>query len=509
MIESPAHILPVAAKIFGDKIALVTEDAQLTFDELEQRSNQLANALVEMGIRPGDRVSLYSPNCWEWVVSYHGVLKTGAVVNPVNVMLTPAEVEFVANDCGAKLIIGSREKLEPIVNLVGSGTVEALVCFGDDAPQGTTSFIELLDGQPTHFAVADIDPATLSTIAYTSGTTGHPKGAMQSHLSVAMNIAMTALMHGRTHDDSVVSALPCPHVYGNVVMNGAFMTGMTLIMHPTFNEEAILQSIQEHGATMFEGVPTMYMFLLSHKKLDDYDLSTLRCCTVGGQTMPVPKMKEVEERFGCPLIELWGMTEIAGLGTTFAHNGPIKHGSIGIVLPYVEARIAAVDDAKNTLPADEPGELMIRGPIVMLGYYGNEDATRENIEPDGWLHTGDIATMDSDGCIFIVDRKKDMILTAGFNVYPAELERVIAGHPDVAMVAVGSIPDEDKGELAKAYVIAKDGASPDADGIIGYCRAHLAAYKVPRAILFVDDFPKTSSGKIMRRKLHELDEGQT
>jgi long-chain acyl-CoA synthetase len=508
MIESPAHILPVAAKIYGDKVALVTKDVQLSFVELEARSNQLANALVAMGIKPGDRVSLYSPNCWEWVVSYHGVLKTGAVVNPVNVMLTPEEVEFVANDCEAKLIIGSRDKLEPIVNLIGSGTVEALVCFGDDALQGTISFAQLLDGQSTEFAVADIDPAALSTIAYTSGTTGHPKGAKQSHLSVAMNIALTALMHGRTHDDTVVSALPCPHVYGNVVMNGSFMTGMTLIMHQTFNEEAILQSIQEHGATMFEGVPTMYMFLLSHKKLDDYDLSTLRCCTVGGQTMPVLKMEEVEKRFDCPLIELWGMTELAGLGTTFAHNGPIKHGSIGVVLPYAEARIAAVDDANKTLSADEPGELMIRGPIVMLGYYGDEDATRETIEPDGWLHTGDIATMDSDGCIFIVDRKKDMILTAGYNVYPAELERVIAGHPDVAMVAVGSIPDEEKGELAKAYVIAKEGASPDTDNIVAFCREHLAAYKVPRAVQFVDDFPKTSSGKIMRRKLHELDEGQ-
>jgi long-chain acyl-CoA synthetase len=508
MIESPAHILPVAAETYGDKVALITEDAQLSFAELDVRSNQLANALVEMGIQPGDRVSLYSPNCWEWVISYHGILKTGAVVNPINVMLTPEEVEFVANDCGAKLIIGPRDKLEPIVNLVGSGTVEALVCFGDAAPQGTIGFAELIDGQSTEFTVVEIDPAELSTIAYTSGTTGHPKGAMQSHYSVAINCALTALMHGRTHEDSVVSALPCPHVYGNVVMNSAFMTGMTLILHQTFNEEAILQSIQEYSATMFEGVPTMYLFLLSHKKLDDYDLSSLRCCTVGGQTMPIPKMEEVEERFGCPLIELWGMTELAGLGTTFARNGPIKHGSIGVALPYVEARIAAVDDAKKTLTANEPGELMIKGPIVMLGYCGNEDATRETIEPDGWLHTGDIATMDGDGYISIVDRKKDMINTAGFNVYPAELERVIAGHPDVAMVAVGSIRDENKGELAKAYIIAREGTSPEAGKIIDYCREHLAAYKVPRAVQFVDDFPKTSSGKIMRRKLHELDEGQ-
>ena len=191
---------------------------------------------------------------------------------------------------------------------------------------------------------------------------------------------------------------------------------------------------------MFEGVPTMYMFMLNHPELDSYDLSSLRCCTVGGQTMPKPKMEEVEQRFGCPLIELWGMTELGGLGTTFASNGPVKHGSIGVALPYIEARIADTEDAARTLPSGEVGELMIKGGIVMQGYYGNEKATQDTIEPDGWLHTGDVASMDEDGCVFIVDRKKDMILTAGFNVYPAEIERVVAGHPDVALVAVGSIP---------------------------------------------------------------------
>jgi long-chain acyl-CoA synthetase len=221
--------------------------------------------------------------------------------------------------------------------------------------------------------------------------------------------------------------------------------------------------------------------------------------------MPVPKMEEVEQRFGCPLIELWGMTEIGGLGTTFAANGPIKHGSIGVALPYTEARIADTEDADKTLPVGEVGELMIKGGIVMQGYYGNEQATRETIEPDGWLHTGDVASMDDDGCVFIVDRKKDMILTAGFNVYPAEIERVVAGHPDVALVAVGSIPDEVKGELAKAYIVPKTGAAPDADNIIAYCREHLAAYKVPRAVQFVDDLPKTSTGKVMRRELKTLD----
>ena len=221
---------------------------------------------------------------------------------------------------------------------------------------------------------------------------------------------------------------------------------------------------------MFDGVPTMFMFLLNNPEFDRYDLSSLRCCTVGGQTMPKPKMEEVEARFGCPLIELWGMTELGGLGSTFASNGPVKHGSIGVALPYTEARIAHTEDVNQTLQLGEVGELMIKGGIVMQGYYGNEQATRETIEPDGWLHTGDVASMDEDGCIFIVDRKKDMILTAGYNVYPAEIERVVAGHPDVALVAVGSIPDLEKGELAKAYIVPKTGTQPDTENVIAYCR---------------------------------------
>ncbi len=249
----------------------------------------------------------------------------------------------------------------------------------------------------------------------------------------------------------------------------------------------------------------MYMYLLDDPKLDETDLSSLTRCTVGGQSMPVAKIEEVEARFGCPLIELWGMTELAGLGTTHPLYGPNKHGSIGTTIPYVDARVADVDDASRTLPCGEVGELMIRGPIVMQGYYGNEVATKEAIEEDGWLHTGDLAKMDQDGCVYIVDRKKDMILTAGYNVYPAELERVVAAHPSVAMVAVGSQPDEVKGEIAKAYVVLKQGATGDADSILEFCRLHLAAYKVPRQLQFVDDLPKTSTGKIMRRRLRELD----
>ena len=506
MFNSIGEIPAVAAKTYGDKTALIVPDRKMSFNELDGLSNRCANALLNLGVKSGDRVTLYSGNSWEWMVGYYGALKAGAVINPINVMLTPREVEFVANDCGASVVMASYEKALSIQGVKEQSAVREIIAFGGGAlPDGMLSFNDILEESSDEFEIAEIDPQSLSTIGYTSGTTGHPKGACLSHHNILLNVAMTALMHQRSGTDTVVTALPCPHVYGNVVMSGAMQTGMTLVLHPLFEERAVLQSIQDNQATLFEGVPTMYMFLLNHPELDSYDLSSLRCCTVGGQTMPVPKMEEVEERFGCPLIELWGMTEIGGLGTTFATNGPVKHGSIGVALPYVEARIADTEDAGKTLPAGEIGELMIKGGLVMQGYYGNEQATRDTIEPDGWLHTGDVASMDEDGCVFIVDRKKDMILTAGFNIYPAELERVIAGHPDVALVAVGSIPDEEKGELAKAYIVPKTNATPDADDIIDYSREHLAAYKVPRAVQFVDDLPKTSTGKVMRRELRTLD----
>ena len=212
-----------------------------------------------------------------------------------------------------------------------------------------------------------------------------------------------------------------------------------------------------------------------------------------------------ERRSGAPLIELWGMTELAGLGTTHALYSPNVHGSIGVALPGIEVRVASFDDPTQTVPADEPGELMVRGPLVMLGYYNNDAATAATIEPDGWLHTGDVAVADRHGRFFIVDRRKDMIITGGYNVYPAEIERVIAGHPAVALVAVGSEADEVKGELARAYVVLRDGADATEAQIIDYCRPHLAAYKLPRSVRFVADLPKTSTGKIMRRELRKLD----
>ncbi len=505
MLENLGQVLPVGAQQYGDKTALILEGREFSFNELSELSGRIANGLRGVGVGPGDRVTLCSQNCWEWIVSYYAIARVGAVINPINVMLTPEEVLFVVKDCGAKALLSSQDKGKALLAIKGDSPLEEIILFGEEVPSGASSFNELLGANPSEFDDVEVEAETLSTIGYTSGTTGHPKGAMLTHRGVLLNSAMTANVHVRTSADTTVTALPCSHVYGNVVMNGAFLYGMTLVLLERFDEQAALQAIQQHKATMFEGVPTMFMYLLNYPDFDQYDLSSLTRCTVGGQTMPESKMLEVEERFRCPLIELWGMTEIAGLGTTHPVYGPHRTGSIGIAIPYVECRISDTEDAAKTLPAEEIGELMVRGPIIMQGYYGNEKATRETIETDGWMHTGDLARMDADGYIFVVDRRKDMIITAGYNIYPAELERVVASHPSVAMVAVGSQPDDVKGEVAKAYVVLKEGAQPDEKSVLAHCRDHLAAYKVPRAVQFVPDLPTTSTGKILRRKLHTLD----
>ncbi len=514
------QILARSAARFGSRPALVAAGRTFTYRELHDLCDRVAGGLRELGVRPGDRVSLYSPNRWEWVVTYHAALRAGAVVNPINVMLTPEEVAFVLNDCGAAAIFTSGEKAEVIAGLTRDvPSLRRVISFDaasfDPASFDPASFhpaggdVTAFDDLLGHPAVEQDGPrpapGDLSTIGYTSGTTGHPKGAMQSHRAVYLNTATLFALQARTDRDVMLNALPLPHVYGNIVMNGTFMVGATLVMLERFDPAQALAEIARHQVTVFDGVPTMYAMMLADPSLPGTDLSSLRICAVGGQTMPVAKMQEWEQRSGAPLLELWGMTELGGAGTSNCVYAPNVHGSIGFVLPGLEARIGALDDASVTLPDGEPGELMVRGPLVMLGYYGNEQATRATIEPDGWMHTGDIATRDDEGHYFIVDRRKDLIITGGFNVYPAEIERVVAAHPAVAMVAVGSVPDETRGELACAYVVLRPGATATEAEIIEHCRPHLAAYKLPRSVRFVPDLPKTSTGKVMRRELKTLD----
>jgi len=456
-MTSIAHLGQAAARaagLFGDKTALVHEGRKLTFADLHDRIERTAAGLAAAGVGKGDVVTLYAGNSWQWIVSYYAIARAGAVINPINTMLTAEEVRYVVDDSKAAAIIVSADKAAAARSV--ADRVKLAVAIGE--AEGMTGFDALLSSGAEPLPEIDIDPESLSTICYTSGTTGHPKGAMQSHKAVVTNGAMTAQMQMRGSHDVVLSALPCPHVYANVVMQGMMFYGSTLVLHARFDPARFIADIAAQRVTVIDGVPTMYMYMLTDPGLATADLSSLTRCYVGGQTMPVATMERVEAAFGVPLVELWGMTEIAGLGTTHPFHGKPVHGSVGVALPYCELRVADPEAPEAALPRGQDGELQIRGPITMMGYFGNEEQTRATLLPEGWLRTGDMARIDDEGRVFIVDRLKDMIVTGGFNVYPAEIERVLAMHSDVALAAVGKRADDMKGEVAVAYMVAGPGA---------------------------------------------------
>lgn len=496
-----ATLLEASASRFPTKTALVTNQRTLTYGELLALRNRFAGALQCAGVRPGDKVSIHAPNSWQWIVVYHAILAVGAVVNPLNSMLTVEETAFAMADCEASALVATSMMIDGLADTGSLTNLRAVIAI-DESVAGAMTFDDFLAPADSFVAVA-ISEYDVCTIGYTSGTTGRPKGAVQTHRAVALNCALTARAHSKIASDVVLTALPAAHVYGNVCINGTFSVGGTVVLVERFDPFEALSLIERHCVTMFEGVPAMYAMLLASDDVSKADLSSLNRCTVGGQTMPVTTMHHWEALSGAPLIELWGMTELSGLGMTHPAGVDRVHGSIGVPLPGVEARVATIDDAATEVPTGTPGELCIRGPIVTNGYFGDEQATAEVITEDGWLRSGDVAYVDSSGLYWIVDRKKDLIITAGFNIYPAEIERVLAGHPAVALVAVGPVPDQLKGELARAYVVVHNGADTSEEELIAYCRASLAPYKIPRSVRFVEALPQTSTGKIQRRRLIE------
>ena len=481
-----------AARQYGDKIALTLPGLRnLSFREIDDLSGRMAGGLAARGLNAGDRIVLHLPNGWQWVVAYHAIARLGAVVVPANFLLSAEEVVYILQDSGAAALIVPAERRASF------STTARVFTLGE--AEGAEELTRLMEGD--YRAPVERQPEDLFTIGYTSGTTGRPKGATMTHGGLFASLAGTATLHVRHAGDAVITALPFPHVYGNIVMNACFLTGARLITVPRFDAGEMLRLIGTEKATLFEGVPTMFYQMLAHPGIAEADLSSLTRCTVGGQTMPTAKINAVTERFGCPLLELWGMTEVAGPAVTHSPYWAPRPGSIGLPMPGLEVRIADLENPAVNAAPGKAGELMVRGAMVTKGYWGNEAATRDVIDADGWLATGDVAQADADGYIFIVDRKKDMIITAGYNVYPAELEQVIAMHPAVAMVAVAGIADEEKGELAQAFVVRHSQASLAESELIEHCRKHLAAYKIPRRVIFVDDLPKNSTGKVLRRNL--------
>lgn len=493
MRSDVAHLSFDAARRFGSKTAVsVVGGRSLSFDDLDQMAGRLAGGLIACGVAAGDRVLLQLPNGWEWIVTYHALARFGAVIIPCSALLSPAEVSWIAADAGASVQIIPSARVD---GLESQHTIRRTLTEAD-----VTSLLDAPWEAPS-----DVDCDALFTIGYTSGTTGRPKGAMLSQRAVFMSASMTATLHARHPADRVLSALPFPHVYGNIVMNSSLLAGCHLHVLERFDATAALAAIGEYRITLFEGVPTMYYQMLADAGALQADLSSLYRCTVGGQTIPTAMIERIVERFGCPLLELWGMTEMAGPAISHSPFWPPRHGSIGLPFTGMEVRIADLENAAQMVCPGTIGELCVRGRLVMQGYFNNEAASREVIDPDGWLHTGDLAYQEPDGYVFIVDRRKDMIVTAGYKIYPAELERVLAAHPAVSMVAVGRIQDEAKGELAKAYVVLKPGMTANEVELIDYCRSQLAAYKLPRRVQFVAALPTSGTGKILRRQLAQLD----
>lgn len=494
------QILAAAAARTPDHTALVCGTVRLTYAELAARAAAVAHGLRQRGVEAGDVVSLYAQNRWEWIVAYHGVLQAGATVNPVNVMLTESELRYVLEDGGSVAVLaGGHQTAVALAAARGLPNLRFVCSF--DRESEAVDFADLLD-TPGVSAVATVaDLGAVASVGYTSGTTGHPKGALQSHRSLILNVIHTATMHGRRADDVMVTALPAAHVYGNIAINSIFHVGGTVVLMERFDPAEALRLIQAEGATLFEGVPAMYARMLTDPSLDHTDLTALDRCTVGGQTYAPELQERWEARSGVPLLDLWGMTELSGLGTTHPWSASGRPGSCGMALPGMQFSVRRIEDSSEPVETGERGELVVKGPLVTLGYYNRPQATEAAFTTDGWFRTGDVARIDAEGYVYIVDRLKDMILTGGYNVYPAEIERAISQHPDVELVAVGRTPDEVLGEKAIAYVVARAGATLSKDDIDELCREALAAYKRPRDVVFVDQLPTTSSGKLMRRAL--------
>jgi long-chain acyl-CoA synthetase len=494
MSENLAGILTKTAAEHGDRVAFKLDDFELTYHQLDCAASRIANLLEDKGIAAGDRVGLMLPNVPYFPSIYYGILRAGAVVVPMNVLLKEREVAYYLGDSGAKLLFawggfaeaaeaGAAEAGAELV-LVNPGEFEGLVGAHSDEHGGAER-------------VSD----DTAVILYTSGTTGQPKGAELTHANLNRNCAMTSTTLGEfTHEDVLLGALPLFHSFGQTcTMNSAVANGAMVTMIPRFDPDKALEIIGRDRVTVFQGVPTMYNAMLHAGSADDADASTLRLCMSGGAAIPVELIRGFEEKFGCAILEGYGLSETSPVASFNHPNRERKAGSIGTPIEGVEMQVW--DDQGNEVAQGEVGEIVIRGHNVMKGYWDRPDATSDAITGEGWFHSGDIARVDEDGYFFIVDRKKDLIIRGGYNVYPREVEEVLYEHPAIQEAAVIGVPDDALGEEVGAAVVVKQGENLDAQEVKAYVKDQVAAYKYPRRVWFVDELPKGPTGKILKREI--------
>jgi long-chain acyl-CoA synthetase len=488
-----ASIITESAAKTPEAVAVRLGPLELTYAELDDRSARLATLLREKGLQQGDRVGVMLPNVLEFPISYYGVLRAGGVVVPMNVLLKRREIAFYLEDSGSKLLLA----WHGFAAEARDGAADAGAELIEVEPE---SFAELLGDREPSTEIADTDEEDTAVILYTSGTTGKPKGAELTHFNLSRNSDISARTTSNTQaGDVILGALPLFHSFGQTVsMNASLRMGATLTLLPKFDPGEALEIMQRDGVTHFYGVPTMYGALLHHPERERYDASTLRICITGGASMPVEVLRGFEQAFGCELLEGYGLSETSPVASTNHPGRPRKPGSIGTPLEEVEMKV--VDENDEEVPQGEVGEIVIRGHNVMKGYWQRPEATEEAMR-GGWFHTGDMARVDEDGYFFIVDRKKDLIIRGGYNVYPREVEEVLYEHPKIREAAVLGVPHDEWGEEIGAACVPHEGEELTPEEVSEYVRERIAAYKYPRIVWFLDDLPKGPTGKILKREI--------
>jgi long-chain acyl-CoA synthetase len=486
-MPSLADLLTSGAADHPDRAAIKLDDAELTYAELDAAAARVAGLLKAKGVEPGDRVGIMLPNVPHFAACYYGALRAGAVVVPMNILLKAREVAFYLQDSGARVVLawhqsadaahaGAEEAAADCV-LVEPGAFEALLARCAPAPE-----------------VVAREADDTAVILYTSGTTGTPKGAELTHGNLLRNVEVSIGIFGLDERVVILGALPFFHAFGQTcALNATIAIGGLLTLLPRFDAGRALQIIERDGVTVFEGVPTMFAGILHDPGAAQADTSSLEVCVSGGAAMPVEVMHAFEERFGCQVLEGYGLSETSPVASFNRRDRERKPGSIGLPVEGVEMRLIDVEEGV--------GEIAIRGHNVMKGYWERPDATAAVVDADGWFRTGDIATIDDDGYFFIVDRKKDMVIRGGFNVYPREIEEVLYEHPAVREVAVIGVPDERLGEEVAAAVALKAGANATPAELRAYVKERVAAYKYPRHVWIVDELPKGPTGKILKREI--------
>ncbi|MGZ4111090.1 MAG: long-chain-fatty-acid--CoA ligase [Tumebacillaceae bacterium] len=492
-----SKILSQGATNQGDVAALLFQGTTISYHELNDRVDQFAAGLAKLGLKKGSKVALLLGNSPEFVIAYYGIARLGAVSVPINPLYSPGEIQYILADASVEAVVAVAP-LAPLFTAMRP-TLPALahVILVGATVEGALEFSQVL-GSGEAFADVGIAEEDLAVILYTSGTTGKPKGALLSHRNLCSNAVMSGTFLGMTATDTVVTVLPMFHVFCmTVCLNAPLSQGATLLVMPRFSPSETAKAIRESQATVFAGVPTMYNFLVQHPEAHPDDLKSVRLAISGGAAMPVAVLQAFEQKFDVIVSEGYGLSEASPVVTFNPVDKVRKPGTIGIAVPGCDVKVVGEDGVDRG--PNEVGELVCKGPNVMLGYLNRPEDTAVTLR-DGWLYTGDLATVDEDGYFTIVDRKKDMILVGGYNVYPREVEEVLFTHPQVREAAVIGLPDPNYGEEVVAYVALKtEGVT--AEELITYCETRLADYKVPKSVVLLDELPKNTTGKILRREL--------